>query len=304
MTTGLVIVLTFFLHANETGSALADLPDIQAVPQDLYPPPVTEGTPAPGQRVRQTESEYRASLVYHTLYLPTDWKPNQTYPVIVEYPGNGPYRSPFGDVCTGEIEDCHLGYGISGGQGFIWLCLPFVSKDHRHNQTQWWGDIRATADYCKQAVREVCAQHGGDPSAIILAGFSRGAIACNFIGLHDDAIAGLWLAFIAHSHYDGVRQWDYPGSDRAPALERLKRLHGRPQFISHEGSTDETRTYLETACPDGRFTFQSLPYRNHNDTWVLRDIPERQAVRAWLQTVLRERSPGAKATRDNESRER
>jgi hypothetical protein len=136
----------------------------------------------------------------------------------------------------------------------------------------------------------VCGEYGGDPSALILAGFSRGAIACNFIGLHDDAIAQLWLAFVAHSHYDGVRAWDYPGSDRLSALERLNRLHGRPQFISHEASTDETETYLKTACPGGRFTFQALPYRNHTDSWVLRDIPERKTLREWVQTVLQERA--------------
>jgi hypothetical protein len=291
MIPGSVIILVFLLHASDTGSALAGLPDIQAIPQDLHLPPLIDGTPAPGKRVRQKVAEFRASRVYHTLYLPTDWKPDQRYPVIVEYPGNGPYRSRFGDISTGEVEDCHLGYGISGGQGFIWLCLPFVSKDHQHNQNQWWGDIDATVNYCRQAVRDVCAQHGGDPSALILAGFSRGAIACSFIGLHDDTIAGMWSAFVLHSHYDGVRKWDYAGSDRASALKRLKRLHGRPQFISHEGSTNETRAYLEDACSDGRFTFQALPYRNHTDVWVLRDIPERRALRDWLKTVLQKRPP-------------
>ncbi|MHC4200692.1 MAG: hypothetical protein ACYSU0_11930, partial [Planctomycetota bacterium] len=131
-----------------------------------------------------------------------------------------------------------------------------------------------------------CRDYGGDPAAVLIAGFSRGAIACNFIGLHDDEIAGLWRGFIAHSHYDGVRKWRYPGSDRRSAAERLKRLRGRPQFVSHEGSVEATRKYLEGTRTDGAFTFLALPYRNHTDSWVLRDIPERKALREWVGRVL------------------
>lgn len=272
------------------------LPDIRSVPKDLVTPPMSEGCPAPGKRVRQVIAEYRDTHVYHSLYLPTDWKPAdwrtscRQAPVIIEYAGNGPYRNSYGDHCTGRVEDCNLGYGLSGGQGFIWACLPYVSEAHaggaRHNQLQWWGNVEATVSYCKAAVAEICNAYGGDPSAIFLAGFSRGAIACNFIGLHDDEIAALWKAFIAHSHYDGVRPWPYPGNDRWSAARRLARLQGRAQFISHEGSVQETQEYLQEIAPDGAFTFQTLLYRNHTDAWVLRDIPEREALRTWVRNVL------------------
>lgn len=269
-----------------------NLPDIRSVPQDFVTPPMTEADPAPGTRIRQTIAAYRHTQVYHALYLPADWKPaGKHYPVLIEYAGNGPYSNAYGDTCTGCVEDCNLGYGISAGQGWIWACLPFVSEDHacraRHNQRQWWGDVEATVSYCKAAVAEICQTYGGDPSAVFLAGFSRGAIACNFIGLYDDEIAGVWKAFIAHSHYDGVRPWPYAGSDRPSAARRLARLQGRPQFISHEGSVQETRAYLQEAAPDGAFTFQALPYRNHTDTWALRDIPERNTLRTWVQNVLK-----------------
>jgi hypothetical protein len=252
---------------------------------------MADGDPAPGRRVRQAVPEYKGVEVYHCLYLPTDWMAGRRFAVIVEYAGNGPYRNKLGDVCTGRVEDCNLGYGISGGKGLIWVCMPYVSEDHKRNQLQWWGDVEATADYCKKAVREVCEQYGGDPSSVILCGFSRGAIACNYIGLHDDGIAGLWLAFIAHSHYDGVRQWDYPESDPASAAKRLARLRGRAQFISQEASVEATRKYLEGTGISGAFTFQPLPYRNHTDTWVLRDIQERRVLRDWLRKVLADR-PG------------
>jgi hypothetical protein len=34
------------------------------------------------------------------------------------------------------------------------------------------------------------------------------------------------------------------------------------------------------------FTFQAIRFRNHSDQWVLRDIPERQALRDWVRAVL------------------
>jgi hypothetical protein len=262
------------------------LPDLTSIPADLKTPATTTGEPASGRRVKQTAREYRGTEVYHVLYLPTDWKPGGRYPVIVEYPGNGPYRNECGDVCTGSVEDCHLGYGISGGKGFIWVCLPFVNAKEKRNQFQWWGDVEATVEYCKKTVRRVCEHYGGDLSAVILTGFSRGAIACNYIGLHDDEIAGLWRAFVTHSHYDGVRDWGYAGSDRASALIRLRRLKNRPVFISQEVTTDDIRRYLADTGVQGRFTFQGLPYRNHRDDWVLRDIPERKRLREWLAAVL------------------
>jgi hypothetical protein len=264
------------------------LPDICSIPPDLITPPMIEADPAPGRRVRQVIADYRDTRVYHALYLPRDWKPaGKHYSVLIEYAGNGPYSNQYGDTCTGRVKDCNLGYGLSGGQGFVWACLPYISENHQHNQRQWWGDIEATVEYCKAAVADICDTYHGDPSAVLLAGFSRGAIACNFIGLHDDEIAGLWRGFIAHSHYDGVRPWPYAGSDRPSAARRLERLRGRPQFISHEGSVQETQEYLQEVRADGAFTFQALPYRNHTDTWVLRDIPERNTLRVWVQNILK-----------------
>ncbi len=276
-----------------TPEVLSEWPDITSVPTDLTPPSMQVAQPAPGQRVRMTLAEYRESDVYHSLYLPAEWTPDGRYPVIVEYAGNGPFRNAIGDTCSGKVEDCNLGYGIGGGRDFIWLCLPYISEDHTHNQLQWWGDVEATVDYCKQAVSLVCQDYGGDRGKVILAGFSRGSIACNYIGLHDDEIASLWLAFVCHSHYDGVRSWNYPGSDRPSAAVRLKRLRGRPQFISHEQSVDATKTYLEQVCPDGNFLFQPIGFRNHTDQWVLRDIPPRQVLRDWIARVLQDAKLGA-----------
>lgn len=261
-------------------------PDIKTVPPDLMTPKMVEGEPAPGKRVRQVAAEYKGTQVHHALYLPTDWKPGRKYPVLVEYAGNGPYRNRYGDVSTGRVEGSNLGYGISGGKGFIWLCLPYVNAKKKRNETRWWGDVAATVEYCKKTVPRICRDYGGDPSAVILVGFSRGAIACNYIGLHDDEIAKLWRAFVPYSHYDGVRRWGYAGGDRAAALKRLKRLKGRPQFICRENSVTETQKYLVSAGVKGDFTLMVTPFRNHNDRWAHRDTPQRRRLRAWVKRVL------------------
>jgi hypothetical protein len=257
--------------------------NIESVKPDLVTPTATGHAPAPGKRVRQTNENYAGTEVYHLLYLPTDWVKGEKYPVIVEYAGNKWKTSP------GTVEGRNLGYGISGGKGVIWNSMPFVDEDDLSNATKWWGNVDATVEYCKKTVKRICAEYGGDSSNIFITGFSRGAIACNYIGLHDDEIASLWRGFICHSHYDGVKKWDYVGSDRASAATRLKRLGNRPQFISHERSVDSTRKYLNRALPSGNFTFQAISFPDHTDSWVLRNIPERKMIRNWFNEVLKEK---------------
>ena len=164
--------------------------------------------------------------------------------------------------------------------------MPFVDAESGRNATNWWGDVEATVDYCVATVARVCAEHGGDASKVFVAGFSRGAIACNYIGLHDDRIASLWRGFICHSCYDGMESWPYAGSGRQAAAERLKRLGERPQFICNETDVTPTRRYLEEVMPEGNFTFLTLPFDEHTDTWVLRDIPERALIRTWFGGVV------------------
>ena len=205
--------------------------DIRSVEPDLVIPKLETGDAKPGKRTREVVPEFANTTVYHVTYLPVDWEPGKSYPVIVEYAGNGGYQNEFGDVCTGVVEDSKLGYGISAGQGLIWVCLPFLNANGTLNARNWWGDPQAfdpqpTIDYCKQAVPMICEKYGGDPDRVLLTGFSRGAVACNFIGLHDDEIAKLWKGFVPYSHYDGVSNFGLPGLDRklgAPSPETGRR---------------------------------------------------------------------------------
>ena len=274
-------------------------PDIASVPADLTLPKLSPGIAGPGKRVKEVLKGNESTELYHVTWLPTDWKVGEQYPVIVELAGNGPYRNGFGDVSTGRPEGSKLGYGISGGRNYIWICLPFIDDTGKKIATSWWGkrpeyDPQPTLNYIKRAVPKLCRQHGGDPDRVVLAGFSRGAIACNYIGLYDDEIAKLWAVMIPYSHYDGVfERWGYPGADRRSARIRLKRLGKRPQFICHEShanaamSLEATRKYLATAGVPGRFTFQSTGFRNHNDAWTLRPSPARKALREWLHRSLK-----------------
>lgn len=269
-----------------SSTCASQITNIHSVPDDLTVPVVTEGKPSAGRRVwRQLES-YQDWQARHALYLPADWQVtgDRRFPVIVEYPGNGGYRNKLGDESLGRVEDCRLGFGMSGGKQFIWVCLPFLDPKTKRHALKWWGDPDLTAQYCREVVEVICRDYRGDPDRVVLAGFSRGAIACGYIGLRDVATAKLWRAMVIHSHYDGVRRWGYADDDAGAARTRLQRFAGKPQFVSHERSVDAARRFL--AGSNVEATFLALPFPNHTDTWVLKDLPERRQLREWLKKVL------------------
>jgi len=272
--------------------------------KDLQLPPLENGLPSPGKRVVVVPAEYAGTDVHHLLYLPPDWdsqwkKIGSSWPVIIEYTGN---RFP-ASGSTGEVEGAALGYGLSGGK-YIWAVLPFVAENHKYNETTWWGDERATVEYAKRNVPLICKEFGGDSSRVFLCGFSRGAIAVNYIGLYDDEIAGLWCGFISHDHYDGVREWkgtawgsplyDY----RASAIKRLNRLKGRPVLICQNGGTQDSKEYLTDYKNLAEFTFLDVPVTKifpqipndliihpHTDRWMFVDSKERREVWEWMEKV-------------------
>jgi hypothetical protein len=278
--------------------ATGEVVDVLSVSADLVVPEMQKVKPAAGKRVRQTLPSYQNTDVYHSLYLPQKWQSGKSgvstgkLPVIVEFAGNGPYKNEFGDISTGKVEHSKLGFGISAGEGFIWICMPLLNTAGTKNVTRWWGDAtdynpRPTVEYCQKTVRWVCEHYGGDLDRVLLTGFSRGAIACNYIGLHDEKIASLWRAMIVYSHYDGVMKWAFPFSDRISAVKRLQRLGDCPQFICHENTNtnaglDQTKAFLDQSGIDGDFTFYLTGFRNHNDAWVLRPSVARKAMRVWL----------------------
>lgn len=288
----LVIALTSPIAPRR---ALADdLPDIRSVAADLNVPPIVGQIAAPGLRVKQKLRDWEDSSVYHVLYLPSDWRKETEarYPVIVEWAGNGGYENDYGDTCTGRPESSNLGYGLSGGKECIWLCLPYLNAAGDDLALKWWGDApgydpKPTLTYLHKAIDMICQDYAGDRSRLILCGFSRGAIACNYLGLHDDETAGLWAGLFAFSHYDGLRRWPFSATDLESATTRLQRLGNRPQFICNEGTgITAIRDYLSKQASDRNIQTISTGFRNHNDAWILRPSPARGAARKWLADVL------------------
>ncbi len=273
-------------------TAMGDEPSRRAT-DDLVTPVMTDQPPAAGRRVRQVAAEYRGTDVYHSLYLPDDWEPGKLYPVIVEYTGN---QFPPGKG-SGEVKDANLGYGLSGGRGYLWIVMPYVEVGRQKNAVRWWGDRQATVDYCKVNLPRICEAFGGDPTNVIVCGFSRGAIGTSYIGLADDEIASLWKGFFTHDHFDGHRQWGYPDSDRESALKRLARLKGRPVLVGGQHASEVRDDFLGQHLDLARFTFLDVPTTEifdipegpylhaHTDLWMHRDSPQREQARAWLQQL-------------------
>jgi len=267
---------------------------IPPVSQDLVTPTMTNDPPARGKRVRQIAPEYNGTEVYHSLYLPTDWNPGAKFPVIVEYTGNK------WAACnsTGEVKGANLGYGMSGGKGFIWVVMPYIENGRKQNAVTWWGDKQATIDYCKTNLPRICRQFGGDSSKVFVCGFSRGAIGVSYIGLADDEIAKLWKGIFTHDHFDGQKNWNYPGSDRESALKRLARLKGRPVLVGGQHASSVRDDFLKDHLELAQFTFLDVPTNEiykipdgpvihpHTDLWMHRESKYREQARAWLQSAM------------------
>jgi hypothetical protein len=145
--------------------------------------------------------------------------------VIAEYPGNI-FFIP-GCYSTGLPDQCLIGHGMTKGRGSICVGLPFIDPAAGKIAEHGWGDPDATADHAIRMMEEVCANFGGDRANLVLTGFSRGALACGYIGLRNDRIAALWKGFHACQHYDGDG-WN--GATLEGALERAKRFRGRAVF--------------------------------------------------------------------------
>ncbi|HUP78528.1 MAG TPA: hypothetical protein VM260_08160, partial [Pirellula sp.] len=218
--TAFLIFLSIGSNGSRCVAQLSEMPDIRSVAADLVVPAMVDLEPTTGLRVRRSLEGWDRKKVYHSLYLPPEWTAAKKLPVIVEFSGNGEYSDASGDTSSGRPEDSCFGYGLSNGHDAIWICLPFLNAAGTDVTIKWWGDApnydpNPTLNYLHAAIADTCLLFRGDSSRVILCGFSRGSIACNFLGLYNEETARLWRAFVPYSHYDGVRIWPYPNSDAA-----------------------------------------------------------------------------------------
>jgi hypothetical protein len=249
----------------------------------LNVPNVEESTPAPGKRVRYRLPRDGSTGLYCVLNLPENWNSHAKHPVVVEFPGNL-FFTP-GCYSTGLPEQCVMGYGMTQGRNAICLGMPFVDRLSAKPVESGWGNADDTAQYTMQMVDEVCAKFGGDRQNIVLTGFSRGAIACGYIGLRNPQIASLWKGFHACQHYDGDG-WN--GATMQGALERAARFQGQAVF--------------QTDNPESKFR-QVMDVMKTNVTWVksglgahstamfLDDRPSTQKLRDWFLQLVAQAQP-------------
>jgi len=151
-------------------------------------------------------------------------------------------------------------------------------------------------------VAYILGAFNGDAARVVLAGFSRGAIGVNYIGLGDDETAALWAGSIAYAHYDGQPEdlrWPYPDNTAAAGYGRLKRLGRRPHFVCSEldSTLNQTKPYIEAAGFPVNATYVPTGFCNHNSEWVLRPSPAREQLRQWWAATTGEpqSAPGSAA---------
>jgi hypothetical protein len=263
------------LRVRATGQGPVERHDF---PGRLVVPTATEGLPGPGKRVYMT---LVGSPVHYVLYLPKDWTPEGSFPIIAEYSGNIFYFK--NTYSTGKADQGNIGYGMSQGSGAIWVNLPFLGADRSHEQLDGFGNLDATAEYARKAIREVVLKYSGDPGAVFLAGFSRGGAACGFIGLRGNAIADVWLGFHSVSGGDGA---GWLGSEMPGAIERAARMKGRSSFITDGVPWQDVLARLKQP-----FTYMDSQIGAHVDTMFLDNRRSTLAVRKWMADVVRDR-PG------------
>lgn len=314
-------------NLNDPNALYTNNPDLNSTPKipgakwpKILPYPAGANNKTPGTAFLDQLSiaPYQGSSLYHKVYLPTDWVPRGNYPVIIEYLGN-----------SGKVASAPgMTWALTNGQGYITVTLPFV-KDDLTDTDAWWGSILPyqtawkwnrfgvdkTVEYAKAAVPAICQKWGGDPTKVLLVGFSRGAIACNYVGLHDDAIAKLWRGMITISHYDdGHVDWLMTPGEKALAPQRLLRLGTIPQLICTEFTPtrqtnatisglnfdqvktlwklvpktvkEETESFIDANYPQGNISYLYFPYMNHTLDYVYHDIPERALLRDWMRNLL------------------
>jgi len=241
----------------------------------LSVPDMTDDVPKAGRRVRFQLPGDEGTDIYCALYLPPGWKKGEgAYPVIAEYPGNIYFTKRC--YSTGLPDQCRIGYGMSEGQA-IWVSLPFIGRAEGTVITSGFGNPDDTAAYAQKVVQEICSRFGGDPDYVILTGFSRGSIACGYIGLRNDEISKLWKGIHGCQHYDGS---NWRESNMPDAVERAARFQGKAIFQT-DNSKEKYQPVVDATDPAVVWTWVSSGLGAHDTAMFLDDRPSTLKLRKW-----------------------
>lgn len=245
-------------------------------------PDMVHGRPAAGRRVRYQLPVDVDNGIYCALYLPSDWKPGKRYPVIAEFPGNV-FFSASSCWSTGRPEQCAIGYGISSGTSAIWISLPFVDRSSGEIAEAGFGSNNGedTADHTVAVIDDICNTWGGDRDELFLCGFSRGAIACGYIGLRNNRIAGLWKGFVACQHYDGS---NWRQSKMEAAVERAPRFSGKAIF-QVDNSQEKYQPVVDATDTSVKWTWTKSGLGYHATAMFLDDRPSTKELRQWFRDL-------------------
>ncbi|MEM1293756.1 MAG: hypothetical protein AAGH89_00230 [Verrucomicrobiota bacterium] len=240
--------------------------------------------PVAGKRVRYQLPGDPESEIYSVLYLPPNWKPGNLYPVIAEFPGNLFFNAR---ACwsTGRPEQCQMGYGITSGRDAIWISLPFVDQPNGTIAESGFGSNRGqdTVSHTRKMMDHILSQWGGDRENVYLCGFSRGSIACGYIGLANEEIAELWKGIIGCQHYDGS---NWRESNMEDAVLRAPRFRGQAIF-QVDNSQEKYQPVVDATNPSVDWTWVPSKLGYHATAMFLDDRPAMVTLRQWFQDLNR-----------------
>ena len=284
---GRVAALELLLRGRPRGPVALELSAIHAAgeepawvaPAGRVPvPEVTDGAPAPGRRVRVRLAGESQPALHAVLQLPEDWTPGRRWPLLVEYPGNL-FHVP-GCRSPGLPEQGVIAAGMTLGRGSICLGLPFVDRRWGRIAESGWGNPDETVAYALAMLAQVRDDWGADPANTVLTGFSRGALACGYIGLRDDRLSAWWKGFHACQHYDGDG-WN--GATWEGAMARARRFRGRSVFHT-DNSAERFQPLMDAMGAPATFVKSGLGA--HATAMFLDDRTSTRQVRGWYRDLV------------------
>ncbi len=181
-----------------------------------------------------------------------------------------------------------MGYGISSGTNAIWVSLPFVDRTAGTVAENGFGSNNGddTIEYVQDVIDDICNKWGGDSNNLFLSGFSRGAIACGYIGLANDEISKLLKGFIFCQHYDGSR-WNQ--SNMAGAIERAPRFLGEAIFqVDNAKKKANYEQLMEHTDPSVEWTWVSSGLGYHSTAMFLDNRTMMVQQRQWFRDLSTE----------------